>query len=139
MGGRSIAIALNYPVEIHGNLKGSATTWTTTSVFCKLLKFYVRDEVGEGEGGDDETADGDHGSVVSRAVRVGFTPVLRSGLGLPGCWVAHGGVVGCWVVSRLQVNALCCAACRTGRASTEQRRCKALFRLGLNLTAQPPY
>ena len=63
MGGRSIAIALNYPVEIHGNLKGSATTWTTTSVFCKLLKFYVRDEVGEGEGGDDETEI----TVVSRA------------------------------------------------------------------------
>ena len=56
---------------------------------------------------------------MSRAVRAWRfgRPVLRSGLGLPGCWVAHGGVGGCWVVSRLQVNALCCAACRTGRAS----------------------
>ena len=78
MGGRSIAIALNYPVEIHGNLKGSATTWTTTSVFCKLLKFYVRDEVGEGEGGDDETEI----TVVSRAVRVAVRLYVRfSGLG----------------------------------------------------------
>jgi hypothetical protein len=80
MGGRSIAtIALNYPVEIHGNLKGSATTWTTTSVFCKLLKFYVRDEVGEGEGGDDETADGDHGCV-ARGPRAAVY-VRFSGLG----------------------------------------------------------
>ena len=125
-------------MEIHGNLKGSATTWTTTSVFCKLLKFYVRDEVGEGEGGDDETEI----TVVSRAVRAWRfgRPVLRSGLGLPGCWVAHGGVGGCWVVSRLQVNALCCAACRTGRASTEPEvQSTYHFFLGLNLTAQPPY
>lgn len=89
MGGRS---HWNYPVEIHGNLKGSATTWTTTSVFCKLLKFYVRDEVGEGEGGDETEI-----SCVARGPRggLGLRPVLRSGLGLPGCWVAHGGVGGC--------------------------------------------
>ena len=66
-------------MEIHGNLKGSATTWTTTSVFCKLLKFYVRDEVGEGEGGDDETEI----TVVSRAVRevAVWVYVRFSGLG----------------------------------------------------------
>jgi len=69
-------------IELSGGdsweLKGSATTWTTTSVFCKLLKFYVRDEVGEGEGGDDETEI----TVVSRAVRVARSVYVRfSGLG----------------------------------------------------------
>lgn len=75
--GRSIENALNYPVEIHGNLKGSATTWTTTSVFCKLLKFYVRDEVGEGEGGDETEI-----SCVARGPRGGLAVYVRfSGLG----------------------------------------------------------
>lgn len=125
MGGRSIAITLNYPVEIHGNLKGSATTWTTTSVFCKLLKFYVRDEVGEGEGGDDETEI----TVVSRAVRVArfVRPVLRRWV--RSAWVLGGTRRGGWVLGRFSLASERALLCGLSHRQSQHRaeRCKALF------------
>ena len=126
---------------------GSATTWTTTSVFCKLLKFDVRDEVGEGEGGDDETEI----TVVS-----GRAPGPRGGLaftsGSPvwvrSAWVLGGTRRGGWVLGRFSLaseRALLCGSLshRQSQQSQQSQRCnlqrKALLRLLNFFLGLPPY
>jgi len=113
-------------IELSGGdsweLKGSATTWTTTSVFCKLLKFYVRDEVGEGEGGDDETEI----TVVSRAVRVAVRFTSGSPVWVRSAWVLGGTRRGGWVLGRFSLaseRALLCGL--SHRQSQQSHNCRA--------------